>query len=80
MKLIRGYYEATVPLSHRDVATLRTHHWISLQAGPCRMWWQGGGFLMHGNGADLRVPYDTADPSALAALNAAWERYKKGRE
>lgn len=54
-----AYYEADGPLSHRDVAVLRKHHWISLRADPCRMWWQGGGFMLHGNGSDLRVPYDT---------------------
>jgi hypothetical protein len=77
-----AYYVADGPLTHRDVATLRKHPWISLMSGQCRMWWQGEGdglFLFNnsGQGGDKRVPYDIADPDAIHELNTAWNEYSK---
>jgi hypothetical protein len=75
-----AHYVADGPLTLRDVATLRRSTWISLMSGSCRMWWQGGNdgeflFNNRGYGGDVRVPYDTSDPDALARLNAAWAEY-----
>lgn len=77
-----AYYTATGPLTHRDIAVLRKHQWIPLMSGKCQMWWQGDGdgrflFNNRGHGSDQRVLYDTADPEALAKLNAAWDEYRQ---
>jgi hypothetical protein len=71
-----NYYVADGPLSHSDVAILRTRHWTALICGPYRLWWQGGGFMLYGPDGITRVPYE--GPQTLAVLNAAWQKRAGG--